>query len=510
MGRTIIVANRLPVTVSADHENIRVKPSVGGVASCLAAIHRPPGTRWIGWTGFPLEREASLNDAIRSRLYSLGHVPVFLTDAEIGGYYSELSNAALWPLLHSLLNEVPIHVNGWTTYCEVNERFAETVAADYMPGDLVWIHDYQLALVPAYVRRRLPGARIGFFLHVPFPPFAILRAFPWWRELVTGMLGADLIGFQTEEFAENFREAASRVDGLGAMNGHSPIDTEIGIFPVGVNADEWQQRADDPEVLANAQAIRREATGRKLLLAVDRLDYTKGIPRRLAAFEELFARGRLDPEKAVLYQVSVPSRGEITAYEAVTRRVEEAVGRINSRFGGLDTVPVRSSYQAMDPAQLAALYRAADVMLVTSLNDGMNLVCKEFVASRSDGDGVLVLSEFAGAARELTDALIVNPYDVSGMARTIQRAMTMTAAERQHRMARMRAVVQANRTERWAVHSLSVFSRLTLATDPLSGALRMPQHRVWGPFPIPSDAARSLFPSRLTSGSDPWACDREG
>jgi len=450
MGRTIIVANRLPVTASADHGDVCVRPSVGGVASCLTAVHRPPETRWIGWTGFPLEREAPAARIIRSKLDGLGYVPIFLNEAERRGYYSELSNAVLWPLLHARLDELPVHIDGWASYREVNERFAEAVAAEYLPGDLVWVHDYQLALVPAAIRRRLPGAKIGFFFHVPFPPLAVLRTFPWWRELLEGMLGANVLGFQTEEFAENFRAAVAHVDALGAPNGRSPINTEIGVFPVGVNVDEWQHRAEEPAVLDMARSVRREAAERKLLLAVDRLDYTKGIPRRLAALEDLLASGRLRPDEALLYQVSVPSRGEITSYEAVTCRVEEAVGRINSRFGSFDTVPIRSTYQSMSPNQLAALYRAADVMLVTSLSDGMNLVCKEFVASRADGDGVLVLSEFAGAACELTDALIVNPYDVQGMAQVIQRAIEMPAMERRYRMERMRATVRANSAERWA------------------------------------------------------------
>ncbi|MBI5947426.1 MAG: trehalose-6-phosphate synthase [Chloroflexi bacterium] len=450
MTRTLIVSNRLPATISIEHGKPCTRPSAGGVASCLASVHRPSRTRWIGWNGSPMEPGAPHAEAIRSGLDDMGCVPVFLEEAVSKGYYSELSNAALWPLLHSRLDELPLRISGWGSYREANERFADAVADEYEPGDVVWVHDYQLALVPAAVRRRLPGARIGFFFHVPFPPVEILRAFPWWRDLVTGMLGADLVGFHTEEFAENFRAAASLVQGLGPGDSRSPGDVEIAAFPVGVNAREWQQRAGDPKVLEMARSIREEAAGRKLLLAVDRLDYTKGILRRLAAFEELLASGRVRADEVVLFQVAVLSRGDIAAYETVKAQAEELVGRVNSIHGTFNTVPIRCSYGSMEPDQLAAFYQAADVMLVTPLRDGMNLVAKEFVASRADGEGVLVLSEFAGAATQLSDALIVNPYDVEGMARVILRSIEMTAVERRYRMERMREVVQANTAADWA------------------------------------------------------------
>lgn len=450
MPRTIIVSNRLPVTVAVEHGTLCARPSAGGVASCLAAVHRPPESRWIGWSGSPMDADAPHAGAVRSKLDELGCVPVFLEDALSKEYYSGLSNAVLWPLLHSRLNELPLRIGGWGSYREANERFADAVAEEYEPGDVVWIHDYQLALAPAAVRRRLPGARIGFSFHVPFPPVEILRAFPWWRELVTGMLGADVVGFHTEEFAANFRAAVAQVQTLAQSDSRLPRGVEIVAIPVGVDAGEWQKRAEEPAVIEMARAIRQEAQGRKLLLAVDRLDYTKGILRRLAAFEALLASGRVRADEVLLFQVAVLSRGDIAAYEAEKAQAEELVGRINSIHGTFDTVPIRCSYGSMGADQLAAFYRAADVMVVTPLRDGMNLVCKEFVASRPDGDGVLVLSEFAGAACELRDALIVNPYDVEGMARAILRAIEMTAIERRYRMERMRMAVRANTAADWA------------------------------------------------------------
>ncbi len=450
MSRTIIVSNRLPVTVSVEHGCLCARPSAGGVASCLGAVHHPPESRWIGWSGLPMDAEAPHAGPIRSKLDALGCVPVFLGEAISKGFYTELSNSGLWPLLHSRLNELPLRIGGWGSYREANERFADAIADEYEPGDVVWVHDYQLALVPAAVRRRLPGARIGFSFHVPFPPLEILRALPWWREMVGGMLGADVIGFHTEEFAANFRAAVAEIHSLAPGDSRLPRDVEVVVSPVGVNADEWQQRAEDPKVLEMADGIRQGAKGRKLLLAVDRLDYTKGLLRRLTAFEELLATGSVRADEVVLFQVAVLSRGDIAAYETVKGQAEELVGRINSIYGNFDTVPIRCSYGSMDADQLAAFYRAADVMLVTPLRDGMNLVCKEFVASRPDGDGVLVLSEFAGAACELRDALIVNPYDVEGMARTILRAIDMTAVERRYRMQRLRLAVQANTAADWA------------------------------------------------------------
>ncbi len=452
MTKLILVSNRLPISVTIEEGSLTTSESPGGVASGLAAIHDPQHDRWIGWTGHPADDQGPYMGAIAARFDEAGCTPIFLNEAEIQGFYEEMANTTLWPLLHSRLDELPIGMSGWETYRDVNEKFADAVAGEYSPGDTIWVHDYQLMLVPAAIRRRLPDARIGFFLHVPFPPPEIFRACPWRTELVNGLLAANLIGFHTEEYATNFRATIAAIgpveDRVQPPSGTHPA--EIGVFPLGVDAQEWERLADDPKVHELTAGFKAEAQGRKMLVAVDRLDYTKGILSRLAAVEDLFAKGILSPESTVLYQVSVPSRQALSSYETVKSRAEEMVGRINSLYGGLNVTPIKSSYGTLSPEELCALYRAADVMLVTPLRDGMNLVSKEFVASRPDLDAVLVLSEFAGSADELIEALKVNPYDVVGMGKAIQRALEMPAVERRYRMECLRERVLTATAEQWA------------------------------------------------------------
>ncbi len=451
MGKLILVSNRLPISVTIEHGSVTTTDSPGGVASGLAAIHDRQHDRWIGWTGHPADDQAPYMAPIASRLDELGCTPIFLNEAEIQGFYEDMANATLWPLLHSRLDELPICMSGWETYRDVNEKFADAVTAEYSPGDTIWVHDYQLMLVPAAIRRRVPDARIGFFLHVPFPPPEIFRACPWRTEIVSGLLAANLIGFHTEEYAANFRATIATLGPIeDRVQTPGTHPAEIGVFPLGVDAHEWERLADDPKVHELTAGFKAEAQGRKILVAVDRLDYTKGILSRLAAVEDLFAKGILSPESMVLYQVSVPSRQTLSSYETVKSRAEEMVGRINSLYGGLNVTPIKSSYGTLSPEELCALYRAADVMLVTPLRDGMNLVSKEFVASRPDLDAVLVLSEFAGSADELIEALKVNPYDVAGMGKAIHRALEMTAVERRYRMERLRERVFTATAEQWA------------------------------------------------------------
>ena len=451
MSRLLQVSNRLPVTVSWCDDALAVKRAPGGVASGLSAVHRPEHDRWIGWTGHVAE---GFDASIAARLDEFGCDPVFLDADEVLGFYDELSNGALWPMLHSRLADLPFELRGWEMYERVNRKYADAVVAAYAPGDLVWVHDYQLALVPALVRERLPGARIGFFLHVPFPPPEVFRAFPWGPQMIDGLLGADVVGFQTKEYAANFRETASATPAAPGTDPHTRTwrlaTAEVIVDPIGIDPRAWHDLASSPEVEARAAQIRAEAGGRAILVGVDRLDYTKGIPRRLLALESLFASGELDPDRVLMFQASVPSRENVAAYERLRSQTDELVGRINSRYGSIAAAPVRAAYGSLTMTELCALYRAADVMLVTPLRNGMNLVCKEFVASRYEGGGVLVLSEFAGAAEQLTDAVLVNPYDVQGMGAAILRALSMPEAERRHRMGRLRARVAVHTSADWA------------------------------------------------------------
>jgi trehalose 6-phosphate synthase/phosphatase len=462
--RVLIVSNRLPVTVTSVDGVLHATPSAGGLATGLRGHHERSGGLWIGWPGFADLLGGVPSAELEALLGPLGAVPVPLSAEEITRYYEGVSNGVLWPLFHYLLDQLPLRVEHWDSYVAANARFADVIAEHYRPGDLVWVHDYQLMLVPRMLRERVPGARVGFFLHIPFPSSEVFAALPVREELVRGLLGADLVGFHTPSYARHFARAIERTLGAHAHSLERPTrvthegrETAIGVFPMGVDAADLAERAERFEVKA-ALAHVRPPEGEALLLGVDRLDYTKGIPRRLIAFQQLLERHPRLHGRVRLVQVAVPSRGGVRAYQKIRRDVEGLVGRINGTFGTPRWAPIHYMHRSVTDAELLALYRAATAMLVTPLRDGMNLVAKEFVACRTDEDGVLVLSEFVGAAAELTDAVIVNPYDVDGSADAYYRALTMPPAERRGRMRALRRRVFAYDVHAWSAGFLEALA----------------------------------------------------
>jgi trehalose 6-phosphate synthase/phosphatase len=462
MSRVILVANRLPVSVGTDDDGrLTVEASPGGLASGLAGVHARAETRWIGWPGTSVEvDEAELERLLAER--RLIGVPLSLE--EIRRYYDGYANAVIWPLFHYLLERLPLEIEGFDAYEAVNQRFADAVVAEYREGDVVWVHDYQLLLVPELVRRRLPTARIGFFLHIPFPASEVFRTLPHRERLLQGLLGADLIGFHTAAYMRHFATALLRILGIPsdvdrlAWRGR---EVRLGVFPLGVDATTLARAAAQPEVEEQARVWGE--SGVRILLGIDRLDYTKGIPRRLLAFERLLERHPEFRERIRLVQVAVPSREFVEAYQSFREQSEALIGRIHGAFATPTWVPVHWMYRAVSPEELLALYRAADVMLVTPLRDGMNLVAKEFCAARVDEDGVLVLSEFAGAASELSEALMVNPYDVEGTAAAYYRALSMSEDERRSRMMALRLRVLAYDAGRWADRFLETLTEIPTA-----------------------------------------------
>jgi trehalose 6-phosphate synthase/phosphatase len=450
------VANRLPITVQVRNGEVEVERSAGGLATGLARPHEQSGGLWIGWAGTTQELTPEQHVLLDEKLAPLRLVAVPLSTDQVTRYYEGFSNGVLWPLFHYLLEQIPLQVSDWDAYVEVNERFADVVAAKYQPDDLIWVHDYQLLLLPAMLRRRLPEARIGFFLHIPFPSEELFRTLAARDRLLDGILGADLVGFHTPAYLRHF--ATSLVDILGLTVEIDRVqlparEVRLGVFPMGVDAASFRNLADDPAVQAEAQAIRGDGSV-GILVGVDRLDYTKGIPRRLLAYERMLQLHPELRERVRLVQVAVPSRTGVGAYQDFRALVDGMVGRINGAYGTPRWVPVHYIYRSLSFSELVALYRAADVMLVTPLRDGMNLVAKEFVASRTDGDGVLVLSEFAGAAWELPEALQVNPYDADGTAEGIYRALTMEPDERRARLGPLRARVETFDVHRWVASFL--------------------------------------------------------
>jgi trehalose 6-phosphate synthase/phosphatase len=452
--RVLIVSNRLPFSARVERHGVTLAPAAGGLASGVRSLHDSHESVCIGWPGdvssFPRHHRAAFDAELRGR----DIVPVYLRRTESQAYYDGFCNGVLWPLFHYAIDRVPLEDGdaSWAMYRRINERFADAVVKEYRPGDLVWVHDYHLLLVPGLLRARLPEAEIGFFLHVPFPAVDVFRTLPWRREILEGLLGSTLIGFHTEAYASHFRDAVRTLTALEIDRGAIVANdraVRVGAYPMGVDASWFARTSEEPAIVQEAATL-RGVPPRRLLLGVDRLDYTKGIPNRLLAYERLL-HDRPDLRGQVqLVQIAVPSRGDTPCYQQFRQQVEELIGRINGSLGTMTWSPIRYLHQSVTPAQLVALYRAADAMLVTPLRDGMNLVAKEFIASRTDEDGVLVLSEFAGAAGAFPEAVSVNPYAIGEMAGAIVRALTMDRAERRRRMHALRRRVVARDVDWWA------------------------------------------------------------
>jgi trehalose 6-phosphate synthase/phosphatase len=463
-GRVLLVSNRLPVSINANSESINVRPSPGGLATGLRSVHASGASAWIGWPGVNTEPGPERERILRALPPAV--VPVHFTSDELTRYYDGIANGVIWPLFHYLLDRVPGDIRDWSAYESANQRFADVVANEARPEDLIWVQDYQLLLLPALLRQRLPRARIGFFLHIPFPSSEVFRILPYREAVLEGLLGADLIGFHTFNDQRHFSAALLSVLGFDTELDRVEVEgrsVRLAVFPMGVDARGFAELAAEPAVVEAALKLRSAHAAEKLLLGIDRLDYTKGLTRKFLAIERLLERSPAYRGKIRLLQVAVPSRESVSAYRELKREIEEIAGRINGAHATLHSAPIHYVYDSVDQSELVASYRAADVMLVTPLRDGMNLVAKEYVASRIDGDGVLVLSEFAGAASELADALVVNPYDVAAIAGALERALEMDEPERRRRMRRLREKVEARPVELWASSFLS-----TLRLEPTS------------------------------------------
>jgi trehalose 6-phosphate synthase/phosphatase len=451
MSRILIVSNRLPIQVRGHGASVEVSASVGGVATGLSALHGAGNALWIGWPGDTGELDRSGRAKLAHELARRRLVGVELPPELVRGFYEGFSNGVLWPLCHSLLESLPLSSDDYSSYVEANRRFADAIVAAARPCDRIWVHDYQLLLVPALVRERLPGARIGFFLHIPFPASPLWRVLPQREELLTGLLGADSIGFHTHDYLRHFAAALLNVLGVEVAIDHVRWrcrEVRLGAYPMGIDARAYSALADAPEVAQESARLR--SSTEKLFVGIDRLDYTKGIPRRLLALQKLFDRHAELRGMVRLIQVAVPSRTTVQVYRAMRQTIDELVGRIQGMFATASWVPVHYLHRALSSREVVALYRAADVMLVTPIRDGMNLVAKEFVAARNDEDGVLVLSEFAGAAGELSGALLVNPFDPEAVSDACHRALTMPREERRRRMREMRERVFAADAGHWA------------------------------------------------------------
>jgi trehalose 6-phosphate synthase/phosphatase len=394
------------------------------LATALRSVAGQREFVWVGSPGCPVEREER---ASAGAVLAEHGVPVFLDEAEIEGFYEQLSNRFLWPLFHGIPNPIQFDREAWAVYQRVNRRFADTIAEIAEPGDSVWVHDYQLALLPGILRERGLDCGIGFFLHIPFPSSGIFRTLPVREEILAGMVGADYVGFHAYEYVGNFRSSLIRVLGYESDPDHVMLPTHsafLGVLPIGIEPRELEGMGERADVVEQGATLAAEYAGLKVVLGVDRLDYTKGIPSKLLAIEELLRERPELHEKFVFIQVAAPSRTTVEEYRALKREIDELVGRINGEFGTLDWTPVVYINQNLPREQLVALYRRAEVMLVTPLRDGMNLVCLEYIAARKDVPGTLILSEFAGAASCLSGAILVNPHNPSQICASLAKALT--------------------------------------------------------------------------------------
>ncbi len=447
--KTLInVSNRLPVTVGET-----ITKSSGGLVAALDGLSAEEfDLKWIGWPGAVIP-EAKKAEVEKLLVDDYGCLPIFLSGEEATGYYEGFSNSSLWPILHYMPNYMRYEPGWWESYRQVNQRFTDQVLAIAQKGDLVWVHDYQLMLVPAMLHAALPELKIGFFLHTPFPSFETFRCHPKRQELVAGLLGADLIGFHTFGYMRHFRSAVLRLLGIESEitrvrteEGHS---AELGVFPIGINAQKFDATLDSPEFARRLEEMRLSDADKRVVLSVERMDYTKGILHRLEAIE-CFLEATEDRDAIKFIFVSVPSREGVEEYQELLAEVEAQVGRINGAYATLRSSPIRFIHGSVDFIDLCALYAQSDVGLVTPLIDGMNLVAKEYIACQRHDAGVLILSEFAGAAGELFNAIIVNPYDAEGVATALREALAMTPEEKASRNKPMRERIVKYDAGHWA------------------------------------------------------------
>jgi trehalose 6-phosphate synthase len=450
----VVVANRLPVDEALSDSGVREwRRSPGGLVTALEPVLRGYGTSWVGWTG-GTGPAPDLPEVDGVALQG-----VELSEQDFEQYYEGFSNSTLWPLYHDAVEQPVYHRRWWESYQRVNRRFAQATADIAPPGAIVWVQDYQLQLVPALLRELRPDVRIGFFMHIPFPPPELFKQLPRRAELLRGLLGADLVGFQNSGGAANFLRLTERLLGLRVRHNDIEIDgriVRVGAFPISIDVAELERLALTDEVAERAAQVRADlGNPDRIMLGVDRLDYTKGIEHRLKAYRELLADGRVKVPETVMVQVAVPSRERVEHYKMLRDKVEREVGGLNGEYGRLGVPAVHYLSQSFNRVELAALYRAADVMVVTPLRDGMNLVAKEYVACRVDNGGALVLSEFAGAASELRQAYLVNPHDLDGLKDTLVHALEADPVDSARRMRAMRRQLRTHDVQTWARNYLS-------------------------------------------------------
>ncbi len=454
MPRLIIVSNRLPVTIDQKAGELHFYPSAGGLATGLTSMETNLERIWIGWPGQEITGKQDQED-VKEKLAKDGLVPVFLSQEEISLYYEGFSNEVIWPLFHYFTQYTNYNDDYWEAYKQVNRKFADVINKIIREDDYVWVHDYQMLLLPAMIREAFPTVSIGFFLHIPFPSYEIFRILPWREEILEGVLGADQIGFHTFDYMRHFLSAAYRISGYEHNFGKLSVDgrlVNVDVFPMGIDYEKYAY----PERLVEKGKIEDlvrqiKSKGRKIILSIDRLDYTKGIPHRVRAFEKLISENEKYRDKVTLIMVVVPSRSNVDHYAHLKDEIDTLVGKIDGEYRSIGWTPIQYYYRSFSFGGLNALYKVADIAMITPVRDGMNLVAKEFIASKEVSKrGVLILSEMAGAAIELTKALIINPQDINDMVKAMIKALEMPKKEQEMRLTEMQKNLKRYTVQRWA------------------------------------------------------------
>jgi trehalose 6-phosphate synthase/phosphatase len=473
--RVIIVSNRLPVKISDNNGELAYQNSEGGLATGLASVYKQGTNIWIGWPGAVIDD--SKKDQVRDDLTELRLQPVFLTQQEINDFYEGFSNETLWPLFHYFPTYSTYNPQYWESYKEVNQKFADEIVKVATKDDVIWIHDYQLMLLPELIREKIPDVSIGFFQHIPFPSYEIFRSLPWRKEILQGLYGADVIGFHTYDDVRHFISAASRITNINSIANELIVGERrvtIDAFPISIDYQKYHELAESQQAKRNERKLKQLINHNKLVISIDRLDYSKGIIHRLEAYQLFLEKHPELRGKVTLIQLVVPSRDNVQKYKELKEEMNRMVSEINGRFSTLGWQPIQHFYRSFPLHLLSALYKAADVALVTPMRDGMNLVSKEYIASKLDQKGVLILSEMAGASRELSDAVIVNPYDVWDFADKIYQALNMPEDEQKRRMVAMQQTVSKFDIFNWVKNFMDKLTEVKANQSALSARIINP------------------------------------
>jgi len=472
MGRLLVVANRLPLNTTRKAGELHFRPSPGGLAVGLSSLPESTERLWLGWPGVTNEKlKAEEKHQIIERLAAEDCHPVFLSRRQMEGYYLGFCNKTIWPLFHYFPRRTVYEIRFWKMYKQVNKAFCDEIMKVARPGDRIWVHDYQLMLLPQLLRERLPDSEIGFFLHIPWPSFELFRLLPWREQILNGLLGADLIGFHTYDYVRHFLSSVARISRLEHTLGNVSVsnrDIKVDVFPMGIDFQKYSRAIDNPDVEKEADKIQKRIGKRKIVLSIDRLDYSKGIIERLEAFDLFLSENPQYRGKVTLIMVAVPTRTAVEDYKELRSRLEQLVGRINGEYGPMGYVPVWYLYRSLPFNELTALYSVSDVALVTPLRDGMNLIAKEFIAAKADKPGVLVISEMTGAACELGEALVVNSCDKKAIVHAIKEALEMPPLEQLERNKVMQERLRRYNVSRWSHDFLAALSDIKNSQQQMS------------------------------------------